>query len=60
MRRSMTSVWMPWSSSSSATESTSWTTLDQEMTVTSPPPRTTLAEPMGTRWSAGGLGPFIP
>ena len=60
VRRSITSTEMPSSATSSAAATASWTMRDTETTVTSVPGRTTADLPMGTMWSAGGCGPFMP
>ena len=58
--RSITSTEMPSAATDSAAATASWTILETDTTVTSVPGRTTAAAPIGTTWSAGGCGPFIP
>ena len=61
VRRSITSTEMPSTAATcSAAASASWTMRETETTVASLPGRTTAEMPMGTMWSAGGCGPFIP
>ena len=60
VRRSITSTETSSPASVSAAASASWTIRDTDTTVTSRPARTTRDRPIGTMWSAGGCGPFIP
>ncbi len=62
VRRSITSTEMcePSPANSSAAATASCTILDTDTNVTSLPGRTTAERPIGTTWSAGGAGPFMP
>ncbi len=60
VRRSITSTEMPSPASVSAAAVASWTIRDTDTTVTSVPARTTADTPIGTMWSDGGRGPFMP
>ncbi len=60
VRRSITSTEMPSVATSSAAARASCTMRDTDTSVRSLPGRTIAARPIGTTWSAGGCGPFIP
>ena len=58
--RSITSTEIPSPATSSAAAIASWTIRETDTTVTSVPARTTADTPIGSTWSAGGCGPFMP
>ncbi len=60
VRRSITSTEMPSAARVSAAATASWTIRETDTTVTSVPGRTTADTPIGTMWSSGGCGPFMP
>ena len=60
VRRSITSTEMPSPARRSAAATASCTIRETDTTVTSVPGRTTADVPIGTMWSAGGCGPFMP
>ena len=60
VRRSMTSTETPSLASRSAAAIASCTIRDTDTTVTSVPGCTTTDLPIGTMWSVGGCGPFMP